>query len=95
VSYAQGHPVGGSRTFAIALVALTHASLGYAITTGLAYTVIQKAPGTLKTFDVEERQPPAQQQPWPWPDRRPMRPRARPAAEHLRCQYQRCHEGAV
>ena len=63
MSYAQRQPVGASRTFAIALVAFTHASLGYAITTGLAYTVIQKAPGTLKTFNVEEVQPPPQESP--------------------------------
>jgi protein TonB len=53
--------------FAIALVALTHASLGYAITTGLAYTVIQKAPGALKTFNVEEVQPPQELSPSPKP----------------------------
>jgi protein TonB len=62
VSYAQRKPIGASRTFAIAIVALTHASLGYAIVTGLAYTVIQKAPDGLKTFNVEEVQPPPPEQ---------------------------------
>lgn len=67
MSYAQGQPVEGSRTFAIALVALIHASLGYAITSGLAYRVIQKAPGALKTFNVEEVQPPQELPPSPKP----------------------------
>jgi protein TonB len=58
VSYARRKPIGASRTFAIAIVALTHASLGYALVSGLAYTVIQKAPDGLKTFNVEEVQPP-------------------------------------
>lgn len=58
MSYAQRQPIGASRSFAIAIVALTHASLGYAIVTGLAYTVIQERPDALKTFTVEEVQPP-------------------------------------
>ena len=57
VSYARRKPIGASRTFAIAIVALIHASLGYALVSGLAYTVIQKAPDGLKTFNVEEVQP--------------------------------------
>jgi periplasmic protein TonB len=62
VSYARRKPIGASRTFAIAIVALTHASLGYALVSGLAYTVIQKAPAGLKTFNVEEVQPPPPEQ---------------------------------
>ena len=58
MSYAQRRPIGASRTFAIAIVALSHASLGYAIVTGLAYTVVQRAPDGLKMFNVEEVQPP-------------------------------------
>jgi len=58
VSYAQRKPIRASRTFAIAIVALTHASLGYAIISGLAYTMNPKAPDGLKTFNVEEVQPP-------------------------------------
>jgi protein TonB len=52
---------------------LTHASLGYAITTGLAYTAIQKAPGDLKTFNVEEVPPPHQlpHSPKPVPENQP------------------------
>jgi len=66
VSYAQRKPIRASRTFAIAIVALTHASLGYAIISGLAYTMNPKAPDGLKTFNVEEVQPP------------PLEPRLRP-----------------
>jgi protein TonB len=58
LSYAQRKSVGGSRTFAIAIVALTQAAIGYAIVTGLAYTTVGKAPGSLKTFNVVELQPP-------------------------------------
>lgn len=62
MSYARRKPIGASRTLAIAIVALTHASLGYALVSGLAYTVIQKAPDGLKTFNVEEVQPPPPEQ---------------------------------
>jgi protein TonB len=66
VSYAQRHPIRASRTFAIAIVGLIQASLGYALVTGLAYTVVQKAPDGLKTFNVEEeQQPPPELRPTP------------------------------
>ena len=58
MSYAQRRPIRASRTFAIAIVAVIQASLGYAIVTGLAYTAVQKAPGGLKTFNVEVVLPP-------------------------------------
>ena len=58
MSYAQRKPIGASRTFAIAIVAVTQASLGYAIVTGLAYTVVHKAPDGLKSFNVEVVLPP-------------------------------------
>ena len=58
VSYAQRKPIRASRTFAIAIVAVIQASLGYAIVTGLAYTAVQKAPDGLKTFNVEVVLPP-------------------------------------
>ena len=58
MSYAQRKPIRASRTFAIAIVAVIQASLGYAIVTGLAYTAVQKAPGGLKTFNVEAVLPP-------------------------------------
>ena len=58
MSYAQRKPIGASRTFAIAIVAVIQASLGYAIVTGLACTAVQKAPDGLKTFNVEVVLPP-------------------------------------
>ena len=58
VSYARRQSIGASRTFAIAIVALTQASLGYAIVTGLAYQATQTATDGLKTFYVEEIKPP-------------------------------------
>lgn len=67
MSYAQRKPIGASRTFAIAIVAVIQASLGYAIVTGLAYTAIQKAPDGLKTFNVEEVLPPPPPEPRPAP----------------------------
>jgi len=70
VSYAQRQPIRASRTFAIAIVGLTQASLGYALVTGLAYTAVQKAPDGLKTFNVEEVQPPP---PEPRPAPKPVR----------------------
>ena len=48
------HPVCPIRTFAIAIVVLTHASLSYAIVSGFAYTGSPNAPTGLKRFNVEE-----------------------------------------
>ena len=75
MSYAQRRSIGASRTFAIAIVAITHASLGYAIVTGLAYTAVQRSPAGLKTFNVEEVQPEV------LPTAEEPRPRARKAPE--------------
>lgn len=58
MSYAHRKSISASRTSAIVVVALIHVALGYAIITGLAYTVIQKAPDGLKTFNVQEVPPP-------------------------------------
>lgn len=58
MSYVRRQSIGASRTFAIAIVALTQASLGYAIVTGLAYHATQTATDGLKTFYVQEVKPP-------------------------------------
>lgn len=58
MSYAQRRPIGASRTFAIVIVTSVHALLGYAIVTGLAYSVVHRPPDGLKTFNVEEVLPP-------------------------------------
>jgi protein TonB len=78
VSYAQRRPIGASRTFAIAIVALTQASLGYAIVTGLAFTPIHKAHDGLKTFNVEEVQAPPELPP---PEVPPPKPKEAPKSE--------------
>lgn len=67
MAYARRHKMGASRTFAIAVVALTQASLGYALVSGLAYTAIQEPPDGLKTFNVETEQPPPPRDPLPRP----------------------------
>jgi len=64
VSYAQRKTISASRPFAIATVALTHASLAYALISGLNYTVGPKTLDGLKTFNIEQVQPPP-------PERRP------------------------
>jgi protein TonB len=56
------------RLWAIVIVALLHALIGYAFVTGLATTVLEKVQEDLKTFDVEEPPPPEEEPPPPPPD---------------------------
>ena len=42
MSYAQKKEIGGNRKVAIIFVAIIQLALGYAIVTGLAYSVIKK-----------------------------------------------------
>jgi protein TonB len=56
------------RIWAIVIVALLHAIIGYAFVSGLAMRVIEKAREDLKTFDVEEPPPPEEEPPPPPPD---------------------------
>lgn len=74
MSYAQRREIGTNRTIAIIFVAIIHALLGYAVVTGLAYTVIQKAADELKTFNVEEEPPPPPEEPPPPPPPEPESP---------------------
>ena len=53
------------RIWAIIIVALLHAALGYAFVTGLAYTFVKNVSEDLKTFDVEEPPPPEEEPPPP------------------------------
>lgn len=48
------------RPQAVAMVVLIHALIAWAFITGLAYTVVDKMSGDLKTFDVVEPAPPAE-----------------------------------
>ena len=54
--------------WAIIIVALLHALIGYAFVTGLATKAIQQLKEDLKTFDVEEPPPPEEEPPPPPPD---------------------------
>lgn len=65
MSYANRRQMSGNRTVSIAIVALLHVLLGYAIITGLAYNVVKKAAEDLKTFDVEDEPPPPEEPPPP------------------------------
>ena len=57
MAYAD-QPQSTRRTVAIVLVVLLHIVLGYALATGLAFTVVKKAISDLKTFDVKDAVPP-------------------------------------
>jgi protein TonB len=65
MSYAQRKEISGNRTLAIIFVVVIQFALGYAIVTGLAYSVIKKTVQDLKTFDVEEQPPPPEKPPPP------------------------------
>src|SRR5918994_3775077 len=54
-----------SRVWAIIMVAILHALLGYAFVTGLAYKFVKTVQEDLKTFDVEEAPPPEEEPPPP------------------------------
>ena len=53
------------RIWAIVIVAVLHALLGYAFVTGLAYKFVKNVSEDLKTFDVEEPPPPEEEPPPP------------------------------
>ncbi|MCW3798727.1 TonB family protein [Sphingomonas sp. BN140010] len=68
MSYANRRQMSGNRTVAIVVVALIHVLIGYALITGLAYSVVKKAAEDLKTFDVEDEPPPPPEEPPPPPE---------------------------
>jgi protein TonB len=55
------------RVWAIVMVAILHALIGYAFVTGLAYKFVKNVQEDLKTFDVQEA-PPPEEEPPPPPD---------------------------
>ena len=67
MSYVDNQGMSRGRLSAIVAVAILHALLGYALVTGLAYSVAKKAMEDLKTFDVTEPPPPPEEQPPPPP----------------------------
>jgi protein TonB len=62
------------RMWAIIVVALLHALIGYAFVTGLATDVIKSLNEDLKTFDVEEPPPPEEEPPPPPEQPQPSSP---------------------
>ncbi|MCJ8191849.1 energy transducer TonB [Sphingomicrobium aestuariivivum] len=68
MSYASRREMGsGNKTGTIIIVALIHVALGYALVSGLALRVVEKAAEDLKTFDVENEPPPPPEEPPPPP----------------------------
>lgn len=64
-----------SRIWALIIVALIHALLGYAFVTGLAFKYVKEVSEKLNTFDVEEPPPPPEEvPPPPPPPDQPMQP---------------------
>ena len=61
MSYANRKQMSSNRTAAIVVVALIHILLGYALVSGLAYSVVKQAAEDLKTFDDEEEPPPPEE----------------------------------
>ena len=73
MSYANRKQMSGNRTVSIIIVAILHVILGYALVSGLAYNVLEKAKTDLKTFDVTEPPPPPEKTPPP-PEKQPNTP---------------------
>lgn len=65
MSYANRRQMSSNRTVSIAIVALIHVIIGYALVSGLAYNVYKQATKDLKTFDVQEEPPPPETPPPP------------------------------
>ena len=57
----------GNKMVAIAIVALIHIALGYALITGLAYSAVSKVIERVTTVDIEEPPPPEEEPPPPEP----------------------------
>lgn len=73
MSYARRQSVGSNRTVAIVIVVLIHLILGYALITGLAYSVVQRTVETLTAVNVVEEPPPPPAKPPP-PKKTPETP---------------------
>lgn len=68
MSYANRKQLASNRTLPIVLSALITFVLGYALVSGLAYSVVKQAAEDLKTFDVEDEPPPPPEEPPPPPE---------------------------
>ena len=65
----QDQGLSTNRVISIAIVALVHAGLGYALVTGLAFDAAKQVFEDLKTFDVAEEKPPEEEKPPPPPEK--------------------------
>lgn len=68
MSYARRNQLSSNRTVPIVMSALITFVLGYALVSGLAYSVVKQAAEDLKTFDVEDEPPPPPDEPPPPPE---------------------------
>ena len=74
MSYANRKQLSSNRTIPIVMSALITFLMGYALVTGLAYSVVKGAVEDLKTFDVEDEPPPPPDEPPPPPEDNPLPP---------------------
>jgi protein TonB len=74
MSYANRKQLSNNRTIPIVMSALITFVLGYALATGLAYSVVAEVAEDLKTFDVQEEPPPPEELPPPPPPDKPLPP---------------------
>ncbi len=74
MSYANRKQLSSNRTVPIVMSALITGLMGYALVSGLAYSVVQEAAEELKTFDVEDEPPPPPEEPPPPPEDTPLPP---------------------
>lgn len=73
MSYANRKQLSSNRTIPIVMSALITFILGYALVSGLAFSVVKKAAEDLKTFDVQQEPPPPEEKPPP-PEKNPLPP---------------------
>jgi protein TonB len=74
MSYAKRNQLSSNRTVPIVMSALITFLMGYALVSGLAYSVVKQAAEDLKTFDVEDEPPPPPDEPPPPPEENPLPP---------------------
>ena len=74
MSYANRKQLSNNRTVPIVMSALITGLMGYALVSGLAYSVVKEAAEELKTFDVEDEPPPPPDEPPPPPEENPLPP---------------------
>ena len=74
MSYAKRNQLSSNKTVPIVMSALITFILGYALVSGLAYSVVKQAADDLKTFDVEKEPPPPPDEPPPPPEKNPLPP---------------------